>query len=51
MMADAIEVEIVRSKVQEAWDNQVASARYYYKYRGFVYDFIIIERVRSLLGS
>jgi hypothetical protein len=49
-MADAIEAiedGIVWTRVQVVWENQVASTLYYYRYRGCIHDFIIIEPVRK----
>jgi hypothetical protein len=51
MVADAIEDGIVRSRVQVVLEKQVALILYYYRCRGCIYDCIVIERVRSQIGS
>lgn len=51
MVADAIEDEIVWTRVQVVLENHVASILYYYKCRGCIHDFIVIVLVRSLIGS
>lgn len=49
--ADAIEDEIVRTKVQVMSKSQVASRPYCYSHRGCTQDFIVNELLRSPVGS